>query len=204
MNKRIRIHYFLKKTTALGPGVRTAIWLQGCEKNCFGCMSPETKAIDGGYVVDIDRLIDLVLTVEGIEGVTISGGEPFLQIEALYYLLNEIRKNSNLSVIVYTGYTISQLKSMNNDLVDCMLNSLIDILIDGEYIERMNDGIALKGSSNQVVHFLSDKYINQKEIYNSENRRADIIISGTDALLVGIPEKEMLKTWYRIIDELNI
>lgn len=62
-----------------------------------------------------------------------------------------------------------------------MLLNMIDILIDGEYVDELNDGKALRGSSNQIVHFLSKRYIDKRNTYNTENRNADIIVSGKDA-----------------------
>lgn len=84
--KTVRIHRIVRSTTALGPGNRTAIWFQGCRRNCRGCMSPYSRALDGGTVWETGSLAKEICSIKDIEGITISGGEPFLQPEALYDL----------------------------------------------------------------------------------------------------------------------
>ena len=80
---------------------------------------------------------------------------------------------------------------------------MIDILIDGEYVDELNDGVALRGSSNQTVHFLSDRYKGFEEMYTLKKRDAEILVSDRDLFFVGIPEKETLKTWLNTTTVLN-
>lgn len=195
MSISLRIHNIIKSTAVLGPGKRAAIWFQGCMRSCAGCMSPDTRPLNGGKVITAQRVATALLSLEDIEGITISGGEPFLQIDGLYELVNTVRESSNLSVIVYTGYTINQLRGLNNPKVDSLLDSMIDILIDGEYVDELNDGLALRGSSNQTVHFLTDRYKGLEGMYTEKKRNAEILITDKRLFFVGIPEKETLNTW---------
>ena len=199
----VRLHNMIMHTKVLGPSIRCAIWFQGCNRQCPGCMSPTSRPVDGGTVVSVEEVIRSVLEVNDIEGITVSGGEPFLQVEALYEILKGIREKKNLGIIIYSGYTIQQLRNMNNKLVNEILDKFTDILIDGEYIEDLNDGMALRGSMNQIVHFLTERYINQRELYAANHRNAEVIASGNDLFFVGIPSKETLSQWHKTIDNIS-
>ena len=201
MNK-VRLHNVVMKTTALGPGTRMAIWFQGCQRNCKGCMSPMSRPISGGKECSIDKIINAVCSAKDIEGITISGGEPFLQIQPLYELIYAIRQRTQLGIIIYTGYTLRELLELNNRMVDQIVTRLADMIIDGEYIEELNDGKSLKGSSNQKVHFITDRYIPYKDLYDGDNRDVQVFVSDDEAFFVGIPDKETLNTWKRASSEL--
>ncbi len=178
-------------TDCLGPGNRYVIWMQGCAKKCAGCINPEGQALDGGYEKSIDDIACSILGTKDIIGITISGGEPFLQYKELYDLLKRIRLSSNLDVMVYTGYTYEELYEKHKD----GLFSLIDILVDGEYHEEMNTGSALRGSDNQRIIFLSPKYkAFGNELLNSKNRKFSIDITKSgDIYFVGIPPKNFYR-----------
>lgn len=102
-------------------------------------------------------LSDRVLSVEGVEGITLSGGEPFAQDpEAMRDFLSAIRSDGR-SVMAFTGYLLEELESdgTRRDLL-----GLVDILVDGPYVESEDHGELWRGSSNQRIHFLSDRYSN--------------------------------------------
>ena len=200
---KVRLHNVITHTTALGPGTRMAIWFQGCKRCCAGCMSPLSRPMDGGKEVDVQDLIEAVCEVTDIEGITISGGEPFLQIEALYELLHAVRERTELGVILYTGNTMQELRQMNNPMVDEILYTLADIIIDGEYVEALNDGGSLKGSSNQVVNYITDRYLPEQRLYQGTQRDVQVVISGEEALFVGIPDQETLKVWKDVAKKLE-
>ena len=187
----------------LGPGKRAAIWFQGCMRNCPGCMSPSSRPLNGGRETTVEKVVSAIISLENIEGITISGGEPFLQIDALYSLVKNIKDKSNLSIIVYTGYTINALCELKNFKVEQLINGMIDILIDGEYVDELNDGVALRGSSNQTVHILSERYKGFEAIYTLKKRDAEILVSDKEIFFVGIPEKETLRTWLNTTMVLN-
>ena len=196
----VRLHDMRMHTNVLGPGIRTAIWFQGCNRCCKGCMSPSSRPLDGGTLVDVEKVIASIKNTADIEGVTISGGEPFLQIDALYALLKALRSETNLGVIIYTGCTMAELSSMNDPAVNEIISGLADIIIDGEYIDELNDGGSLRGSNNQTVNFLTKRYLPYKTMFEGNSRNAEVFISGDEAFFVGIPDQDMLNIWKRIME----
>ncbi len=152
----IRLYRLAPDVRTLGPGVRFCIWVQGCKRGCPGCMSRETWDMDGGFLMDEEELVDRMLEFE-FEGITISGGEPMLQCAALGRMICLLRQKRDVGVIVYTGYRMEQLRDRQDPDCEALL-SQIDLLIDGEYAEALDDGGALRGSSNQRAWYLTDRY----------------------------------------------
>ena len=102
----LRVSWYLPRTECLGPGVRFALWVQGCTRGCIGCIASALQDPQGGTFLSEDILASAILGTPDIDGVTVSGGEPFLQAEALGSLLHRIRsERPELGVIVYTGFT---------------------------------------------------------------------------------------------------
>ena len=204
----IRISQIGVCTDVLGPGRRLVIWTQGCEKRCPGCMSPEKRSPDGGQAIAVDDLVKKVLELcnedELIDGLTISGGDPFFQSEKLHIFLKEIRTKSDLGVIIYTGYTIAELVTKNevaiNEIVGAAFNGvgkgLCDLFIEGEYVKELNDNSAMRGSSNQKLCFVTDRYKKYEKDYNKKERKIELIYKGgsglQDWVVVGVPSKEAL------------
>lgn len=183
MNLRV---YMTAVTETLGPGKRFAIWVQGCNRHCKGCIAPDTWDLDGGYEVSIEELAEEI-NANDIDGITISGGEPFLQQDALYELINKIRDKKDLGVIIYTGYKYQEIATSS-------LTSLADLIIDGEYDEKLNDNKSLRGSSNQNIVCLTDKYKNMiTEYYGRTGRKIELIVSDGVVKMIGIPIKEFQK-----------
>ena len=203
MTDTVRLHNIAYRTKVLGPGERFAIWFQGCKRRCKGCMSESSRPLNGGKLASISKLCDVIFSQTGIEGVTISGGEPFLQPEALCSILERIRNYSSLGVIVYTGFTLDQLKELGNPWINKILSGYVDLLIDGEYVDELNDGKSLKGSSNQRVLFLTDRYLPYREIYEGTIRNAEVRLSGNDVFFVGIPSKETWDQWRTAIADID-
>ena len=187
----MRIYNYITSTKTLGPYNRFALWVQGCLFDCKGCMTPDAQNLEGGVEIDIQKLATLINSTKEIEGITITGGEPFLQVEELNRLLELVDKR--LGVIVYTGYRLEELRDKSDINIDIFLDK-IDILIDGLYVENLNDNTALKGSSNQNIYQLSDRY---KDVfdryYNTKKREIEIHINQDDLMIVGIPTKKSLE-----------
>lgn len=136
-----------------GPGLRMVIWTQGCIHNCNECHNPQTHDLNGGYEIDANEIIDSIKKLRLQRGITLSGGEPFLQQEALEVIAKEA-KNTNLDVWAYTGFTFEQLLDKKNPHYFKNLNLLkqIDILIDGKFIYDKRDiSLRFRGSSNQRI-----------------------------------------------------
>ena len=162
-----------------GPGIRFVIWTQGCSIHCKDCWNKDMWSFETKNKIPVTRLFNKILEVSNIEGVTILGGEPFDQYEELLDLVKLIRK-TDLSIIVYTGYEINELKQTKQTEIF----KYIDILITGRYISKyktMNGGLI--GSSNQKIVFFTNKYsednlikVNESEISIDENGK--IVIYG--------------------------
>jgi len=198
----INIYKIVKNTKTLGPGNRYAIWTQGCINNCLDCIAPDSQKINVNNRIDIQSILDDIKKFDG-RGITISGGEPFLQIIELTSLIEGIQSiNKKLDIIIYTGYTMNKLIEMNNEYIFKILN-MVDIIIDGRYIKDLNIGTPLRGSSNQNFNILSEKgdklYL---DIQNINKREIEIDVNNNEVFLIGIPTKKQLNIFDNIL--LNI
>lgn len=154
MAKTVNIHAVIRSSAVNGPGDRLVVFFQGCSRGCAGCFNPLTHPFEERDLHTAGELLERFLT-PGIEGITVSGGEPFMQPEGLFELL-ELSRSRGLSVVVYTGFTIEEIKG---DPARAACLPLIDVLIDGAYIEGEKETTLLaRGSVNQRVHLLSGRY----------------------------------------------
>lgn len=141
------IRYVCFPVLTLGPGKRLGIWVSGCSKVCAGCMSPELRNRRDSDRVSLKTLQGMISdNSRAIEGVTISGGEPFDQIDELAALTAFLSENVCEDILVYTGYTFEEIRDMPG--ATCVLDR-IATLVDGVYIESLDDGEGLRGSANQ-------------------------------------------------------
>jgi len=180
----LRVHGFEKRSRANGPGVRATLWVQGCSLGCPGCFNPATHAGDAGRASTIGEVVDHIAATGAIEGITISGGEPFEQPEALRDLVRAIRADTDHSILVFSGFTRAEIEAMpaGGDILDH-----IDVLIDGRYEAPRRVGRELRGSANQIVHLLSDRYTAEAIAATPETEieiRNDgsIVLTGVDPL----------------------
>ena len=150
----------MSRSRANGPGVRAVIWVQGCTIGCRGCYSASTHPHEASSLHRPSEIAEWLQSIPNIEGVTFSGGEPFEQAAAVLETINSIRGNirSDFSVFVYTGYEIEFLRKSNDKNVHDLLEA-IDILSAGPFDYKLRDETLLwRGSSNQSLHFLSNRY----------------------------------------------
>lgn len=147
----LRVSRLEPGTRALGPGRRAVVWFQGCTLSCKGCIAASMNAAPPMLRTTPRALADWILSTE-TDGFTLSGGDPFDQpLDALAELLEIVRSESPLGAMVYTGRTLSQLQRLNDpNALRCL--RAIDILVDGPYVEELNDGLGWRGSTNQVIH----------------------------------------------------
>jgi anaerobic ribonucleoside-triphosphate reductase activating protein len=169
----MKIHRYLSCTTVNGPGKRFALWVQGCSRNCAGCFNPLTHDKNGGTEMSADDIIKLISS--DIEGITISGGEPFEQPDELAKLL-KLASMKKLHRLVYTGFCYEELLSLKTRGVDdCLL--LTNMLIDGSYDASIAQTHPLSGSGNQRALVLDNgKIIKQIESPESISSHGEIII----------------------------
>ena len=145
---KIRIAGIVEDSIADGPGLRFTIFAQGCIHNCKGCHNPETHALDGGFEVSIPDILERIDSNPLIDGVTLSGGDPFLQSKAFIALCEELKKR-NLGIVAYTGFTWEKLIENEEYL---KLVEYCDYVIDGKYDESLRSLLLpFKGSSNQRI-----------------------------------------------------
>lgn len=183
-NSAIRIYMSVPCSEVLGPYKRFIIWVQGCNKRCKGCIAKDSWALDGGGLILVDELAEQIILQDAIEGITISGGEPFLQQELLCELIKKVREHKDLGVILYTGMNYAEIK-------DSALARYADLIIDGEYIEELNDNKSLRGSSNQNIICITERYSNVvSEYFGVQGRKIELVLTNGAAQMVGIPTKE--------------
>ena len=135
-----------------GPGIRMVIFAQGCRHRCEGCHNPETHSFDGGRLVTVDSILEQARANPLLDGLTLSGGDPFEQAESFAVLAREARK-LGLNIMTYTGYTYEYIAENApkhrgwKELLD-----ETDILVDGRFeLERRNLLLKFRGSENQRI-----------------------------------------------------
>lgn len=143
----------------LGPGNRIGIWVCGCARGCKGCSNPELWTAHPEYEISPDDVFSLIQKVSAshpVDGFTITGGEPMDQSKEIAKLIKLIFPVSE-DILIYTGYRLEELKARNDSCTNFILEHTA-VLIDGAYIEELNDNSPLRGSSNQKVHILNDRF----------------------------------------------
>lgn len=124
-----------------GPGIRTVLYLQGCHQHCEGCHNPGTWDINGGKKVTIDSLVEEILDKSMTKKITISGGEPLLQVEAVLELSKKL-KSKNFNITLYTGY---ELEHVPNEILE-----YLDYIKVGRYEkDKRSTTVDYIGSTNQ-------------------------------------------------------
>jgi len=165
----------------LGPGNRVGIWFCGCPHRCRGCSNPELWEFQDRYKTSVETILHLIKLIDDtydIDGFTITGGEPFYQYDDLAHLLSELVL-INDDILVYSGYRYDELA--DKDL------SNISVLIDGRYVEEQNNNCFLRGSSNQRIHILNDKFSNMYQQYIQQGENKIQNFTATDGVIsVGI------------------
>lgn len=166
----INIHSIIPFSSVNGPGNRLVIFFQGCDLKCQGCFNSGTHSFDDMDLYHPGDVFQRYLR-QDIEGVTISGGEPFYQAIGLLSLLKLAKESYGLSTIVYTGLAYERLKKIREYRL-CF--NFIDVLIDGRYEESKKETTLLaRGSSNQKFYFFTNRY-RQTNLYMLS--KAEILI----------------------------
>ena len=160
---QIRIAGLVPESYVDGDGIRFAIFMQGCQRNCAGCHNPETHSLDGGRLIDTGEIISEVKKNPLLDGITLTGGEPLLQIDAAKELARAA-KSLGLSVWLYTGYIFEELPPAAKTLLES-----VDVLIDGAFIESQRDlDLQFRGSSNQRIIDVKKTYAQNKIVLWTE------------------------------------
>lgn len=181
------------ETDVLGPGRRVLLWVHGCHRGCPGCIAAGWNAAEPRLTLSVSTLTEQILTEPELEGITISGGEPFLQAEALCELVTRLRERRKLGVILYTGFCLEELQK---DPRTASLLALADAVIDGEYREELDRGEGWRGSENQRLHLLTDHYTETQ--IHAMRRSEAIVVDGNERRIVGIPSRALAKAWQQM------
>ena len=154
----LRVYRIYHHSVVEGPGRRSVVQLQGCNRFCVGCYVPETFDPNGGVELTINETVDLLLDERGAprDGMTVLGGEPFLQAKGLALLLRELKKRE-IHITLYTGYTLEELLALDEpEVSEALVHT--DILIDGPFIASLTKGAGeWRGSTNQRIIYNPSK-----------------------------------------------
>ncbi|MQY14936.1 hypothetical protein SRB5_51120 [Streptomyces sp. RB5] len=176
-------------TRALGPGLRSVVWVQGCPFHCAGCLAPDWIPDRPARRAHPADLAAELLADPRVSGLTLSGGEPMQQAKGLAALVRAARAERDVTVVCFTGHRLERLRE-RPDTADLL--ALTDVLIDGQYVARLDDGRGLRGSSNQRVHHLTPRLAACGYDFDNRPRTAEITVDGPEALLVGVPPPGVL------------
>ena len=144
----IRVLDVIEDTMVDGPGFRTSIYCAGCSHACKGCHNPQSWDFNGGREMTTDEIMKII-EADPYADVTFSGGDPMYQAEGFIELARAIRERTNKTIWCYTGFTYEALLKMPKQRE---LLELIDVLVDGPFVESLRDpDLLFRGSSNQRI-----------------------------------------------------
>lgn len=196
LNAKIQVNKAHYPVTVLGPGKRIGIWLQGCSIGCKGCVSTDTWTRDPRRAMPVADLLAWCKRTAGneLDGITISGGEPFEQpgpLRALLHGLHGWRKQGgpDFDILCYSGYPLKILKKRHPALLE-----LLDAIIPEPYADGLPLGKLWCGSSNQALVPLSTRGAERYETFVAQNvaeqgKRMQMTVEGGRIWMIGIPER---------------
>lgn len=156
MASEIQVALIVPRTEAEGPGTRYAVWVQGCPLRCPGCCNPEMLEFRPADARGAEDLVEEACAAE-VEGVSLLGGEPFAQADALAPFAEGVRARG-LSVMIFSGYTLAELRALPG-AGPARLLAAADLLVDGRYDAKLrSQRRRFIGSDNQELHFLTGRY----------------------------------------------
>jgi anaerobic ribonucleoside-triphosphate reductase activating protein len=195
---KLQVAQIVPYTEAEGPGCRFALWFQGCPLRCAGCCNPEMLPFEGGTAIPLGVLVEQIeeaVRSHGVEGITLLGGEPLAHALGAAALARAIRQRG-LTVMAFSGYTLEEARRLSDPAVAELL-ALTDILVDGPYLrEQPETRRRWIGSSNQGIHFLSDRYRSDDPRWLLPNT-LEIRLRGSELMVNGFPARSAVGLWKR-------
>jgi anaerobic ribonucleoside-triphosphate reductase activating protein len=183
-------------TEAEGPGKRFALWFQGCPLRCPGCCNPEFLPFHDRNARPLASVLAELADAHdrlGVEGITLLGGEPLAH-AAGAAALARFARGRGLSVMVFSGYTLEEARALPGPAVADLL-ALTDILVDGPYVrERPDTERRWIGSTNQRIHFLTDRYRADDPCWRQRNTLEIRLIDG-ELSVNGFPARSAVGLW---------
>jgi anaerobic ribonucleoside-triphosphate reductase activating protein len=183
-------------TEAEGPGKRFALWFQGCPLRCPGCCNPEFLPFHDRNSRPLGSVLAELADAHerhGVEGITLLGGEPLAHAAGAVALARAARARG-LSVMVFSGYMLEQTRELPEPAVAELL-TLTDILVDGPYVRELPDTERRWiGSTNQSIHFLTDRYRADDPCWKERNTLEIRLING-ELSVNGFPARSAVGLW---------
>lgn len=179
MKSQLNIMGYLNRSEVNGPGCRAVVWVQGCQRECPDCFNPSSWSLTANQLVSVEELTDRIISEPANQGVTFSGGEPFLQATALAALAKQI-KSAGLNVMSFTGYTLSELRSPTAPEGSTDLLNQLDILIDGPFVSALaiHKPDSPVSSRNQRLHIFNPAFADKID-WASDQTEIHILKDGT-------------------------
>lgn len=179
---------FLAKSEVNGPGLRAVVWVQGCPRRCAGCFNQDMLEFRDNKIISVDQLADRILAIQGLAGVSFSGGEPFAQALPLAQLAETLIQQG-LNIVIFTGYTYNELKA-GTDPAWHRLLAAADMLVAGPFMQAQPTQEYLLGSANQEVVFLTDKLETHPAIGKPRETTIEVTIDTTGNIsMTGLSNK---------------
>jgi anaerobic ribonucleoside-triphosphate reductase activating protein len=199
----LRVYRIKDRCRTLGPGERAVVWFQGCSLRCPGCIAYEMNLSSTFDSMSPQLLAARLMAIDGIEGITLTGGDPFDQPrDLLAEFLECIRQGSDLSVMCYTGRTFDQLTVGEDAGIHRRILQHVDVLVDGPYVEELNEGHKWRGSANQRIFLLTDRYrALEAELAVARERTLEFELTTSNELYMsGIPPRGFMRRFVRQLD----
>jgi len=183
----LNVHSIVPVSVSMGPGRRYVVWVQGCSRHCPDCINPLTHSHAPRTLIAPQQLANSVLAVPNIEGLTVTGGEPFEQPAAVGNLCRMV-KEKGLSIMVFTGWTYESICRSDDPDVKSLLEQA-DLLVDGPFLpDQIDNRLLWRGSSNQQIYFLTDRY-SPEVLGNSQPHIEGQLATGSSLQLSGFWNK---------------
>lgn len=200
MSARISISRIHFPVTTLGPGRRVGIWFQGCSIRCPGCISMDTWAEGRGNTTVAEVVNSIIPWISMADGITISGGEPFDQPDALFELTARIRSQSPADILVFTGHPWVIVR----EVIEYSA-ATIDALVTGPFDVEEKQTLALRGSDNQELHFITEKgrarFASFERLADERDRSVDVMFDENgDVWFAGIPARNDFRRLQELLE----
>ena len=162
----MKIYGLVQDSIVDGPGLRFSCFVQGCPHKCFGCHNPDSHDMNGGIEMTVDEVIEKMLSNPIISGLTLTGGEPFMQAEDCLTIAKAAHANG-LNVWGYSGWTFENILNKGSYVQRELLKEL-DFLVDGPFIiAERSLNLKWRGSSNQrIIDVKASLMLNKVVRYN--------------------------------------
>lgn len=194
----VQVAQIVPVTEAEGPGKRFALWFQGCPMRCPGCCNPEMLPFDGGSRITVAAVLEQIDTAardHGVEGISLLGGEPLAHAAGGAIIARELWQRQ-LSVMIYSGYTLEEARELPDPAVADLL-AHTDLLVDGRYVrEQPETQRRWIGSTNQRIHFLTDRYNPDDGCWERKNT-LEIRLRDGELTVNGFPSRSAVGLWKR-------